>query len=251
MFKARPASRRSVVTMTETDITKDSSPDELPLFPAPTPDALADQDNAIALIGSVLDRLAEVIDITGSSPTDPTPCAGFDLAALQGHALAWLQFFAAALSDPNPEPNSNSNSKSNYAGGRIDPETWSLGEADPVAIVDQAKSDIQAAIVAGVLDQVVVMVQARMYGGAVVAMALGEYQVHAWDLAVSTGRSYRSPEGAAGPALEFLQATVAPEYRGPDSGFFDAEIPAPDDADDFVRLLCFTGRDPNWTPPAG
>jgi uncharacterized protein (TIGR03086 family) len=82
-------------------------------------------------------------------------------------------------------------------------------------------------------------------------MDLGEDLVHGWDLAVATGRSWEAGDAAAEPALAFLRTMVAPEHRGPDSGFFDAEVPAPPDATSFERLLCFTGRHPDWAPAQG
>ncbi len=217
--------------------TDPAAPIELPLFPAQAPDALGDPAATLALLRPVLGRLAELIDPPEDLLTAPTPCRGLDVAGLRDHVLAWLRFFAAAASDPD--------------GRRRRPETdgWTLDPADdPGHLVRQAAADLEQAIRQGVMDRVVVMSQARMQGGAVVAMALGEYVVHAWDLAVSTGRSYEAPAGAAAPALAFLRTTVAPEYRGPDSGFFDEEVPAPADADDLVRLLCFTGRNPAWRP---
>ncbi len=85
-----------------------------------------------------------------------------------------------------------------------------------------------------------------MAGDAVLGMALGEYIVHAWDLATATGQPYDAPVTAVRPAHEFLEGMVAPEYRGPDSGFFDAEVPVPDDASPLDQLLGFVGRDPQW-----
>ena len=85
-----------------------------------------------------------------------------------------------------------------------------------------------------------------MQGAAVLAMALGEYLVHGWDLAVSTGAEWQAPAGAAGPALAFLESTVSPEYRGPDSGFFGAEVQPAPGATDMEKLLCFSGRNPKW-----
>lgn len=73
-------------------------------------------------------------------------------------------------------------------------------------------------------------------------------QVHGWDLAVSTGRSWEASDAAAAPALAFLHTTIAPEHRAPDSGFFDEEVTAPQGATAFERLLCFAGRHPGWTP---
>ena len=42
---------------------------------------------------------------------------------------------------------------------------------------------------------------------------------------------------------------VAPEYRGPDSGFFDVEVEVPAGAPALDRLLGFAGRDPAWERP--
>jgi uncharacterized protein (TIGR03086 family) len=88
-----------------------------------------------------------------------------------------------------------------------------------------------------------------MRGDAVVAMALGEYIVHGWDLATATRRTWSVADDAANAALAFLETTVAPEFRGPDSGFFDDEISVAADASALDRLLGFAGRDPAWTPP--
>jgi uncharacterized protein (TIGR03086 family) len=85
-----------------------------------------------------------------------------------------------------------------------------------------------------------------MSGDAVLGMALGEYIIHAWDLATATGQPYAVPESAVVPAHEFLKGMVAPEYRGPDSGFFDAEVAVPDNAPPLGKLLGFAGRDPQW-----
>lgn len=207
---------------------------ERPLFPATAPPAITDDAWTSAAFERVLASLEDLVEVAEADLDLPTPCDGFDVRALRHHVLAWLQFFAAALSDPGGSTT------------RLDPETWELGtNEDPRRIVQAAAAAIRAAIEAGVRDEVVVMSQARMEGGAVLSMALGEYLVHGWDLAVATGRRYEDDDESAGPALEFLQSTVAPEYRGPDTGFFDAEVEPPPDASPFVRLLCFAGRHPD------
>ncbi len=226
-----------------------SNHDELPVFPAAAPAVFADPATTGALFGPVLAELARIVEVPGNRLTAPTPCEGYDVAALRRHVLAWLQFFAAALTDPAG------------SGPRLDPEAWDLGPGDdPVTIVEAAAADIERAIEAGVATELVVMSQARMPGDAVLAMALGEYLVHGWDLAVATDRPWPpaepvdgtdgepTGEAAAGAALAFLQTTVQPEYRGPDSGFFGYEVEAPAGATAFERLLCFGGRRPDWTP---
>ncbi len=208
----------------------------LPVFPTTAPAIFQDQEATKALFRSVLADLAVVVEVDEAQLGSPTPCAGFTVSELRRHILAWLQFFAAALNDPKGESD------------RLDPETWSLApDQRATAIVAQASTDIETAIDAGVASELVVMSQAQMSGDGVLAMALGEYLVHGWDLAVATGRSWSAAGEAAEPALEFLHSMVAPEFRGPDSGFFDAEVVAAADATSFEKLLCFGGRQPNWS----
>ena len=109
--------------------------------------------------------------------------------------------------------------------------------------------EIGQAVADDAAGQMVTMTSSRMAGDGVLGMALGEYIVHGWDLARATGREYEVPEAAVTPAHEFLLGMVAPEYRGPDSGFFDAEVEVPADASPLDRLLGFAGRDPGWSRP--
>jgi uncharacterized protein (TIGR03086 family) len=210
------------------------------VFPTDAPPAFTDRDVAADLFDPVLSRLATLVDVPADRLDDPTPCAAYTVGQLRRHVLAWLQFFAAALTDPSGDA------------PRLDPEAWQLGDAAPGDIVERAHRDIRRAVERGVAGELVVMSQARMAGDGVLAMALGEYLVHGWDLAVATGRPYAEDVGianAAEQATAFLRTMVAPEHRGPDTGFFDAEVPAPPGATRFEQLLCFAGRHPDWTPP--
>ncbi len=153
-----------------------------------------------------------------------------------------------AATSPAPYPTILLNDPAGAA-ERLDPGTWNLGpQRRPADLVRQGAADIESAIDAGAASALIVMSQARMTGDAVLAMALGEYLVHGWDLAVSTGRSWEAADVAAEPALGFLHTTIAPGHRGPDSGFFDEEVTAPPEATAFERLLCFAGRHPDWAP---
>ena len=89
-----------------------------------------------------------------------------------------------------------------------------------------------------------------MAGDGVLAMALGEYIIHAWDFATATGQPYLAPDAAVAAAHQFLQSMVVPEYRGPDTGFFEQEVSVPDDAPPLHKLLGFAGRDPHWSSPS-
>jgi uncharacterized protein (TIGR03086 family) len=222
--------------MSET-VTDESA--ELPIFPTNAPAVFSDPDATRTLFAPVMAALADVVELDDDQRSLPTPCAGFDAGQLQTHVLGWLDFFATALSDPpagSPRP---------------DADAFVLGaDTSAAEVVRDAAARIDAAIADGVAGELVVMSASRMAGTGVLGMALGEYQVHAWDLARATGRSYEPCADAVGPAHEFLSGMVAPEYRGPDSGFFDHEVPVPDGAPAFDQLLGFAGRDPSWTPPA-
>ena len=210
--------------------------EDLPTFPTTAPDVFRDKQAIADLYGKVLRRLGGVVDVDDDALDRPTPCSGFTVAELRTHILGWLQFFAAALSDPaatSPRP---------------DPDAFVLADgAQASEVVRQALNDIEQAIDDDAAGEMVTMTSSLMAGDGVLGMALGEYIVHAWDLASATGQPYEAPESAVEPALEFLRGMVAPEYRGPDSGFFDAEVEVPDDAPPLDKLLGFAGRDPHWT----
>lgn len=212
-----------------------NSSEELPIFPTSAPAVFCDPNATPDLFTAVLERLAVVADVDEDQLGLRTPCSGFTFGELRRHALGWLGFFAAALSDP----------AANSA--RPDPEAFALSEGTPASeIVLSALAAIRQAIADDAASQLVVMSASRMSGDAVLGMALGEYIIHAWDLATATGQPYAVPESAVVPAHEFLKGMVAPEHRGPDSGFFDAEVAVPDDAPPLDKLLGFAGRDPQW-----
>lgn len=221
-------------------MTNEQTTAELPIFPATAPPVFRDREATKALFAPVLADLAAVVAVDDQFLERSTPCEGFTVAQLRTHALSWLQFFAAALDDPTG------------TAPRIGTETWQLADdQDPGAVVTAAAATIADAVEAGVADELVVMSQARMTGDCVLAMALGEYLVHGWDLATATGRDWTAADDGADAALAFLKTTVAPEYRGPDSGFFGYEVTAPEGAGLFDQLLCFTGRDLEWKPSVG
>ena len=210
---------------------------ELPVFPTSAPAVFCDPDVTSGMFTEVLDRLAAVVDVDIDQLQNPTPCTGFTVGELRTHVLGWLQFFAAALLDPaatSPRP---------------DPQTFTLADAQQASdVVKRAEVDIHRAIATDTAGQMITMSSSRMAGDGVLAMALGEYIIHAWDLAAATGRPYSVPDTAVKPAHEFLQHMVAPEYRGPDSDFFGEEVPVPDNASLLDKLLGFAGRDPLWSP---
>jgi uncharacterized protein (TIGR03086 family) len=210
--------------------------DEIPYFPAPSLPVMCDPAQARSLLEPVLTDLAGLVDVPDDALDRATPCAEYPIGALRDHVLGWLQFFAAAAGDPR------------RATTRPDPAAYRAADdpRKPSDVVRAAAGDLAAALDRGVLGGRVVMSQAEMDGPAVLAMALGEYVVHGWDLAVSTGAAWTPSDQACAVSLDFFTATVVPEYRGPDGGFFLDEVPVPDDAPILDRLLGFAGRDPHW-----
>ena len=227
IFKPRRSRRPSVMDMS-------AAAAELPYFPAEAPPAFTGPPEPIlALLMPPLADLADVVD----RPTDadlrrPTPCEGWDVERLRDHVLGWLQFFAAALTDPDG------------AAARPDPDAYRADADDraPGDVVRGAAATIADAVRGGVQHRRVAVSRSVMDGGAVLAMLLGEYVVHGCDLARSLGVGWTPAPAACEASLAFLRSTVRPEYRGGDGGMFGAERVAAPDAPPLDRLLAFAGR---------
>ena len=216
--------------------------DDVPMFGVPAPDVFSRPQDTIDVVVPVLDHLAVVVSGIGPEHlAKATPCRDYDVAALRDHVLGWLQFFAAALNDPQRRTE------------RLDPMAYRAteDERDLGDVVRQARDDLANAVRAGVQEGDVVVSQARMTGPAVLGMLQGEYVVHGWDLARATGQRWRPGDAAVTAAHEMFAGMVSPQYRGtgPDA-FFGEEVAVADDAPALDRLLGFAGRDPNWTPLA-
>ena len=213
---------------------------EIPYFPAHAPSTFADPEATVALFGPVLEALADVVVVPADLLNAPTPCASYTVAELRDHVLGWLQHFATAVTDPD------------RLAPRRDPDAYRAAD-DTRALPDvvrTAAAAIERGTLAGVAGRRGVMSQSAMDGDAVLAMALGEYLVHGWDLARATGRDWPVPEVACGLALEFFTGMITPEYRSADGGggFFGPEVEVRHDASALDRLLGFAGRDPQWSP---
>jgi uncharacterized protein (TIGR03086 family) len=221
-------------------MTSDTMP---PYFPATAPAVFREPDEVARLLGPVLDDLARIVDVPAPAELHrPTPCERFDVAALRDHVLGWLRFFAAALADPD-------------AGApRPDPDAYRAADAGaPLADdVRRAAATILGAVRDGIAERQVVLSASRMDGDAALAMILGEYVLHGWDLARALERPWSPPPAASEAALRFFQGMILPEYRTAESAYFGPEVPVPAGAGALERLLGFAGRDPapSGEPPA-
>ena len=216
-----------------------TAPSHLPYFPATAPAVFTGPPaGAMELLEPVLADLAVVVRRPSAAEARlPTPCDRFDVTALRDHVLGWVQFFAAALADPRCER------------PRPDPDAYRAGQddRDPADVVRVAAASIAAAVRDGAGGGEVVLASSRMDGGAVLAMILGEYLLHGWDLARALDLPWSPAPDACEAALDFFRAMIAPEYRGGDAGSFGPEVPVAAGAGAFERLLGFAGRDLRWS----
>jgi uncharacterized protein (TIGR03083 family) len=83
-------------------------------------------------------------------------------------------------------------------------------------------------------------------GRGVVAVQFADVLVHGWDIARSAGLDGTLPDDLAAAALRVTQR-FPDSMRGPD-GPFDHPREVPGDAPASVRLVAFSGRDPEWMP---
>lgn len=75
-----------------------------------------------------------------------------------------------------------------------------------------------------------------------------ELAVHSWDLVRATGAPITLDPALAEYALAWSRTMLQPQFRGPDKAFGD-ELPVPEDAPAYDRLVGWFGRDPGWAPP--
>jgi uncharacterized protein (TIGR03086 family) len=188
------------------------------------------------LLAPVLADLAEVVGAVRPAQLDfPTPCAEYDVAALRGHVLSWLAFFAVVVEDPAGETE------------RPDPSTIPVPDdaAAGAALVREVAARIAGAVASGVAERPVKIQRMSLPGEQALRMMLWEYLTHGSDLARAIGHPWEPAPTAAEVALTGARGMMSDEYRGVGKDFGEA-VPVPDDAPALERLLGFSGRDPHW-----
>ncbi|MEK8145526.1 TIGR03086 family metal-binding protein [Streptomyces sp. M10(2022)] len=77
-------------------------------------------------------------------------------------------------------------------------------------------------------------------------VALNELVVHGWDLARSTGRTFRADEAS----LRSSEAMLTPDDEGPPASgeLFGPPVPVPQGAPLMDRVIALSGRSPDWQP---
>ncbi|HYH30126.1 MAG TPA: TIGR03086 family metal-binding protein [Pseudonocardia sp.] len=169
---------------------------------------------------------------------DPSPCADYAVRDVVNHLA--FGFLLAHRSGAREawDPAWNAADRTPYLVGLPEPE-WAGACADEAAATARVWADPAA------WEGESNMGGSPMPAALIGSMMTAEFAVHAWDLAVATGRSVEVPDGLGAVVLEGVTA-MAPAGR--EGGWFGPGVAVPADAPPFVRALAASGRDPRWTP---
>jgi uncharacterized protein (TIGR03086 family) len=182
-------------------------------------------NRALDLAGTLVARV-QAIDLVR-----PTPCLGWDLGALLGHAIGQNHGFAQAVEAPDAPL------------GAFAPQPVA---ADALSAAWQASADrLAAAFAAAALDRQVLLVEispeVRFPVATVVGFHLLDTVVHAWDVATALGEEFR-------PDDELITATFRQAQGVPDGpvrerpGAAFAVGVVIDSVDDWDQTLAMLGR---------
>lgn len=158
----------------------------------------------------------------------PTPCEGWDLAALLSHMVGQNAGFAAAVAtgsapaDAYLGPQVTAANAASLWDGSAARLRAAFDDADPEAKVHLSEFDVDVT------------------AADALGMQLLDTAVHAWDVATSLQSDYRPPESVIAIVLGFARMIVA---RGGSPGVFAAPLPETGD-DDWKDALRLLGRDP-------
>jgi uncharacterized protein (TIGR03086 family) len=169
-----------------------------------------------------LGMLAVVDRIGAADLAAPTPCAGWDVAALRAHLLEWGPALEGAARKDATAPGAACDSLreqvTRLAEAWGEPSAWT-------GTTRMATAELPAEIVGG--------------------MVLGEFVLHGWDLARALG----VPVGFDEEVLRLMYAEVARSAdQGRSMGVYGPAVPVPPDSSLLSRTLALSGRDPHWAP---
>ncbi|HMJ77563.1 MAG TPA: TIGR03086 family metal-binding protein [Iamia sp.] len=183
---------------------------------------------------AALDRATTHIDaITPDDLARPTPCVGWDLAALLAHMVGQNHGFAAAVVDGDAPVAA-------YA-----PQPWS-------AAAWRASADALVAAFAGAdPDTTVLQVELAPGGPLPVSLLVGaqllDTVVHTWDVTRALGRPFTPPADQVAVIEPMLGLIPDGDGRLAPESVFAPALPT-DATDGWSHILTWLGRDPEWTP---
>ncbi|WP_327737146.1 TIGR03086 family metal-binding protein [Streptomyces nojiriensis] len=168
----------------------------------------------------------------------PTPCAQWNVTQVLQHAAGDQLAYAARLtggSGPAEDPFAPSGTLAGPPAGLLDPALAAAAEA----FAGVAPGDVEVAVP---------LPPFSVPAATAVGAAALDAAVHAWDIAVATGRPPGLTDELAA-ALRPAADVLAEPLRG--FAYGPALTLAPGaDAGAAARLLAFLGRDPGWAAPA-
>ena len=189
-------------------------------------------DDPRPLLTRALDQIGALVDGTRSADLDrPTPCDDWDVRTLLGHLVGVPRRVAHVGTGGSP----------------FDvPSMAELPDGEHASALKSARADVDR--VWGddaVLDRMLTVPWGTMPGRAVGFGYVQEFTVHAWDLAVATGRTNELDPALAETCEPFSRQMVPAETRGGPVPFGPVvEVQA--GADPYARLVGWLGRDPRF-----
>ena len=157
----------------------------------------------------------------------PTPCAGWDVAALIHHLLQWGPTLEGAARKEIVPPGAAPGDWSKTLPDQLDrlAAAWSAPAAWTGVTHLGGPAELPADLVGG--------------------MVLGEFVLHGWDLARALGRHPEWDE----EVLRLVYDEVARSAdQGRAMGVYAAEVPVAPTASRLDRTLALSGRNPSWRP---
>jgi uncharacterized protein (TIGR03086 family) len=173
--------------------------------------------------------VAVVSRVQPADLTRPTPCTGWDLAALLAHMTAQHLGFAASAAG---------------AGATLD--EWHPVPAGPADYAAAAERVLAAFRPDEVLDRPCALPEfgpgVTVPGRQAVSFHFIDYVVHGWDVAATLGVPFTLPPDVLAAAVPVAEAVPT------SSKAFAAALPTPPGDDPLARVLTRLGRVPDWTP---
>lgn len=182
-----------------------------------------------AILQAVFDRTQRVLAGVGDGQWErPTPCPDYDVGALAGHLVEFLQTFAAAVS------------------GQAAVSRQAAEPGEPAREFRVAADRALQGWRDGAAQRMVAVGDDELPGALAFDLMLVECLAHGWDLAVATAQPVRYTDAEADAALAAVAPMLSDDSRGPQ---FGPAVPVPAGAAPLTRLIGFLGRDPGQGLP--